>query len=234
VWDGLKALRKDNTGYDLKQLFIGGEGTLGIVTTAVLKLFPLPTASATAMVSMDSVDQAVDLLRFMQSQVGNRIEAFEIMSRQQVEIVLTHGHGLQAPMPMSSPWFVLLEIADSTVDWDPVAQMESILESALESNLITDAVVATDQGKALKIWDLRHNISEANKKAGFTVSNDTSVPISRLPQFIDRVEQRIAAEVQRSATPDTLAMATSTSSRCCPGKSTPRRRLAKRLQPEST
>ncbi len=196
VWDGLKALRKDNTGYDLKQLFIGGEGTLGIVTTAVLKLFPLPTASATAMVSMDSVDQAVDLLRFMQSQVGNRIEAFEIMSRQQVEIVLTHGHGMQAPMPMSSPWFVLLEIADSSVDWDPVAQMESILESALESDLITDAVVATDQGKALKIWDLRHNISEANKKAGFTVSNDTSVPISRLPQFIDRVEQRIAAEVQ--------------------------------------
>lgn len=197
-WQGLRALRKDNSGYDLKQLFIGAEGTLGIITAAVLKLFPVPTASATAMVSLDSVGQAVDLLRFLQQQIGNRIEAFEIMSRGQLDIVLTHGHGMQAPMAVVSPWYVLLEIADSAVDWDPVAQMESSLEAAMDAGLITDAIVATDLGKANKIWELRHNISETNKKAGFTVSNDTAVPISQLPAFIDRVDGRIAAEVEGS------------------------------------
>lgn len=191
VWDGLRALRKDNTGYDLKQLFVGAEGTLGLVTAAVLKLFPRPTASATAMVALDGVQQAVDLLRFLQTQVGNRIEAFEIMSRRQIQIVLAHGHGLQSPMALDSPWYVLVEIADSAADWDPVAQMEAALGASLEHELITDAVVATDLSKAERIWDLRHNISESNKRAGFTVSNDTSVPISRLPAFIERVERRI-------------------------------------------
>jgi FAD/FMN-containing dehydrogenase len=194
-WRGLRALRKDNTGYDLKQLFIGAEGTLGIITTAVLKLFPALSASATSMVSLESVEHAIDLLRFLQNQVGNRVEAFEIMSREQLEIVTTYGHELQSPMPMTSPWYVLLEIADSAVNWDPIVQMELALEAAMESGLIIDAVVATDQGKANKIWELRHNISEANKKAGFTVSSDTAVPISQLPIFINQVNSRISVEV---------------------------------------
>jgi FAD/FMN-containing dehydrogenase len=196
IWDGLRALRKDNSGYDLKQLFIGAEGTLGIVTAAVLKLFPRLNVSATAMVALAGVQQAVDLLRFMQEQVGNRIEAFEIMSRRQIEIVLQHGHGLQSPMDLDSPWFVLMEIADSSPQWDAVAELEKTLETAFEREFVTNAVVATDVAKAHRIWDLRHNISEANKHAGFTVSNDTSVPVSKLPRFIDlateRVEQRVA------------------------------------------
>lgn len=200
VWDGLRALRKDNSGYDMKQLFVGAEGTLGIVTAAVLKLFPGLEVSATAMVALTGVQQAVDLLRFMQAQVGNRIEAFEIMSRRQIEIVLQHGHGLQSPMALDHPWFVLLEIADSSPQWDAVAELEKTLEAAFERDLITDAVVATDVAKANRIWELRHNISEANKRAGFTVSNDTSVPVSRLSQFIplvtERIEHRVAgAEV---------------------------------------
>lgn len=199
VWDGLRALRKDNTGYDLKQLFIGAEGTLGIVTAAVLKLFARPTVSATSMVALPSVGHAVDLLRFLQDHLGNRIEAFEIMSRSQLATVLTHGQGLQAPMAPDSPWFVLIEIADSAVGWNPVEQLEQALAAALERDLLSDAVVATDQTKAHRLWALRHTISEANKKAGFTVSNDTSVPISRLPEFIDRVTLRITAEV-----PDTM------------------------------
>lgn len=195
IWNGLRALRKDNTGYDLKQLFIGAEGTLGIVTAAVLKLFPQPTASATAMVALESVQQAVDLLRFLQEQIGNRIEAFEIMSKTQLMIVLEHGHGLTAPMQLDHPWHVLIEIADSATDWDPVGQMERALEAAMESGFVSDAVVASNQTQANRIWELRHTISESNKRAGFTVSNDTSVPISRLPEFIERVETRINLEV---------------------------------------
>ena len=195
VWDGLRALRKDNSGYDLKQLFIGAEGTLGIVTAAALKLFPRLNVSATAMVALNGVQQAVDLLRFMQEQVGNRIEAFEIMSRRQVEIVLEHGHGLQSPMVLDSLWYVLMELADSSPQWDAVAELEKTLEKAFEHNLVADAVVATDVAKANRIWELRHNISETNKRAGFTVSNDTSVPVSKLAQFIDRVTERIEIEV---------------------------------------
>jgi FAD/FMN-containing dehydrogenase len=195
VWNGLRALRKDNTGYDLKQLFIGAEGTLGIITSVVLKLFPRVDNTATAMVALGGVSEAVDLLRMMQSTLGNRIEAFEIMSRSQIEIVLAHGNGLTAPMSMDSLWYVLIEIADSDKDWDASGQLEAVLGQAMEQELVSDAVIATDQGKANRIWDLRHHVSECNKKAGFTVSNDTSVPISKLPEFIDKVTARIAAEI---------------------------------------
>jgi len=199
LWNGLRALRKDNAGYDLKQLFIGAEGTLGVVTAAVLKLFPRLNVSATAMVSLSGVKEAVDLLRFMQEQVGNRIEAFEIMSRRQIELVLQHGHGLQSPMELDSEWYVLMEIADSSPRWDAVSELQNTLETAFEQDLVTNAVVATDVAKANRIWELRHNISEANKRAGFTVSNDTSVPISKLPLFIDQVTERIERNVAGAA-----------------------------------
>ncbi|WP_265257205.1 FAD-binding oxidoreductase [Verminephrobacter aporrectodeae] len=196
VWDGLRALRKDNAGYDLKQLFIGAEGTLGVVTAAVLKLFPRLSVCATAMMALSGVQQAVDLLRFMQGQVGNRIEAFEILSHRQIEIVLEHGHGLQSPMALEAPFYVLMEIADSSPQWDAGAELERKLEAAFERGLVLDAVVATDGAKADRIWALRHNISESNKRAGFTVSNDTSVPISRLAQFIPLVTGRIEQQVE--------------------------------------
>ncbi len=195
VWDGLRALRKDNSGYDLKQLFIGAEGTLGVVTAAVLKLFPRLAVSATAMMAVPGVQQAVDLLRFMQEQVGNRIEAFEILSRRQVEIVVEHGHGLQSPMPLEAPFYILMEIADSAPQWAAGTELEQTLQGAFERGLVLDAVVATDMAKAERIWALRHNISESNKRAGFTVSNDTSVPVSRLPRFIPLVTERIAQQV---------------------------------------
>ncbi|MFG1388997.1 FAD-binding oxidoreductase [Xanthobacter versatilis] len=195
IWNGLRALRKDNAGYDLKQLFIGAEGTLGIVTAAVLKLFPRPTAGATAMVALVSVTDVIELLQLMQKTLGNRIEAFEVMSRSQLDIVVKHGHGLSSPIPIEHPWYVMIEIADNAQGWDAGAQLEGALAAALEQELITDAVVATDIAKAERIWALRHNISEANKNRGFTVSNDTSVPISRVPEFVARVDQRLAATV---------------------------------------
>lgn len=195
VWNGLRALRKDNSGYDLKQLFIGAEGTLGVVTAAVLKLYPKLAVSASAMVALPGVQQAVDLLRFLQEQVGQRIEAFEILSRNQIEIVVKHGHGLSSPMPLNEPFYVLVELADSSPAWDASAELEQVLADALERGLVSDAVVATDLGKAERMWALRHNISECNKLAGFTVSNDTSVPVSRLPVFIPNVTARIQREV---------------------------------------
>lgn len=199
-WDGLRALRKDNTGYDLKQLFIGAEGTLGIVTAAVLKLYPINTATATAMVALDSVLQAVNLLRFLQEKIGNRIEAFEIISKKQLEIVTQYSQGLQSPMGIDSAWYVLIEISDCSMDWNPIDQIEKVLEASMADKIISDAVVATDQTKTKRIWELRHNVSEANKKAGFTISNDTAVPISRLPQFIDCVNFRISSEIKFSTT----------------------------------
>ena len=195
LWNGLRALRKDNAGYDLKQLFIGAEGTLGVVTAAVLKLFPRPTASATAMAALPGVEHAVDLLRIMQDAVGNRIEAFEIMSRRQLELVLAHGDGRPSPLTVDSPWFVLIELADSSPQWKPAEELERTLQSAFERGLVTDAVVATDVAKAQRIWDLRHSISEANKRAGFTVSNDTSVPVSQLHRLIEQATERIQREV---------------------------------------
>ena len=195
VWDGLKALRKDNSGYDLKHLFIGAEGTLGIVTAAVLKLFPRPIVSATAMVALEGVAQAVDLLHFIQTRIGQRIEAFEIMSREQVEIAVKHGPGLTSPMPLEHPFYILFEVADSVPDWNAGAEVERALEGAMEEGLVLDGVVAPDIAKAKAIWDLRHHISESNKHAGFTVSNDTSVPVSKLPEFIERVSRLIPEKV---------------------------------------
>jgi FAD/FMN-containing dehydrogenase len=193
IWNGLRALRKDNSGYDLKQLFIGAEGTLGIVTAATLKLFSKPTVSVTAMVALESVARAVELLHFMRSAVGERIEAFEIMSKSQLDIVLRHRGSFSSPVGSDHPWYVLMEVADITADWDMLAP----LQRALEEEIIVDAAIATDIAKAERIWELRHNISEANKQEGFTVSNDTSVPISKLSLFIDRAEQRL-----RAALPD--------------------------------
>lgn len=187
LWKGLKVLRKDNSGYDLKQLFIGAEGTLGIVTAAALKLFPLPTNSGTAMVSLPSLQAALDLLKLLADRTGNKIEAFEIISKGQLKNVLAHFKR-QAPMTLTSPWYALIELADSSINWEPTPLFELLLSQALERNLVDDAVIAADSMKAQRLWELRHNISEANMKKGFSIANDTSVPVSKVPEFIERVD----------------------------------------------
>ncbi|WP_441232079.1 FAD-binding oxidoreductase [Tardiphaga sp. 215_C5_N2_1] len=193
IWSGLKVLRKDNSGYDLKQLFVGAEGTLGIVTAAALKLFPLPISSGTAMIALPNVQAAVALLRLFGDRAGNTIEAFEIMSLGQLENVLGHL-GRQPPMAMSSPWYVLVELADSRVNWDPAQSLEEILAEAADTQMIDDAIVAADSTKAQRLWELRHNTSEANLRKGFSISNDTSVPVSQLPAFIAQVTDRLRGE----------------------------------------
>ncbi|WP_247469083.1 FAD-binding oxidoreductase [Bradyrhizobium sp. 137] len=193
IWNGLKVLLKDNSGYDLKQLFIGAEGTLGIVTAAALKLFPQPTNSGTAMVSLPSIQAAVDLLRLFADGAGGKVEAFEIISKGQLENVLAH-HQESPPMSLSSPWYVLIELADSSINWDPNQVFEQILARAIERGLIHDAVIASDSKKAERLWKLRHTISEANMRKGFSVANDTSVPISKIALFIEQVDKRLKQE----------------------------------------
>ncbi|QEL26510.1 FAD-binding oxidoreductase [Bosea sp. F3-2] len=198
IWNGLKSLRKDNSGYDLKQLFIGAEGTLGIITAASLKLYPLPDKSASAMVAVADVNSAVDLLQLFMERTGRRVEAFEIMSRGQIENILANTHVSQSPMELATPWFVLIELADSSVDFQPEALFETILGEALETGLVTDAVIAADGAKSNKIWELRHSASEANVRKGYSIANDTSVPISKLPVFLETVERRIAREIEQA------------------------------------
>ncbi|NDY92037.1 FAD-binding oxidoreductase [Ideonella livida] len=195
VWNGLRALRKDNAGYDLKQLFIGAEGTLGVITAAVLALHPPLRQSASAGVGLASVQAAVDLLRLLQDHLGERIEAFEILSRSQVHLVQTQVPGLCSPLAASHPYLLLVEVAAPDAGWDAGAALEAALGHALEAGLAEDAALATDLAKAQRLWDLRHHISEANKRAGFTVSNDTSVPVGRLPEFIAQVTAQLEGEV---------------------------------------
>jgi FAD/FMN-containing dehydrogenase len=187
VWDGLRGLRKDNTGYDLKQLFVGAEGTLGVITAAVLRLYPAPTASATAWIALDSPAQAVALLAALRSRVGDRISAFELVSRTCLEAVLAHLPDARDPLGAAHPWTVLAEFADSGSAADLLARLENALEGH-------DAVLAQSGEQARSLWRLRESIPEAQFS---NVKHDISVPISRIPEFLE-----IADGTLRRAFPD--------------------------------
>ena len=184
IWDGLRGLRKDNTGYDLKHLFIGAEGTLGIITAAVLKLFPLPRGRSVAVVALDSPQQAIDLLGRMQAQCGERLTGFELFSTICLELVLKHYPGTVDPLAQRYPQYVLVELAD-TLGADSVREiMERALGEALESELIRDAVIATSESQASALWALRENVSEAQAHEGQNIKHDVSLPASRIAEYI--------------------------------------------------
>jgi len=187
VWTGLRALRKDNTGYDLKQLFIGAEGTLGIITAAVMKLFPLPQATATAWLAIQSPQVAVDLLGHMQAAFGATLTACELVSDISLGMVLKHIHGAQAPLA-SSPWYLLVELSGAGEEGTLRIALESFLEESLENGSITDAVLAQSVEQARRLWALRENISEAQKVEGFSIKHDISVPVSRIGEFVETAD----------------------------------------------
>jgi FAD/FMN-containing dehydrogenase len=195
IWSGLKSLRKDNTGYDLKHLFIGSEGSLGIITAASLKLFPKLRTSGTAMVALSNVENAIKLLRLFQERLGNCVEAFELMSLEQIQVVSEHPAGRRSPMPLDSPWYVMIELADSAESWSPASGFEKVLEEAFAESLVEDAVIAQSESQAQKIWELRHSTSESNVHAGFSIPTDTSVPVSALPEFLRKVTARLKEEI---------------------------------------
>ena len=185
VWNGLRGLRKDNTGYDLKQLFIGAEGTLGIITAAVVKLFPLPRSTATAWLAIASPQAAIGLLNGLQAAFGAMLTACELVSDISLGMVLKHIPGAQAPLE-KSPWYLLVELSGSGEEAALRDALATFLEPALESGEISDAVLAQSVDQAKRLWNLRESISEAQKIEGFSIKHDISVPVSRIPEFLER------------------------------------------------
>lgn len=185
VFNGLKRLRKDVSGYDLKQLLIGAEGTLGIVTAASLKLFPVLRSRAVAFAGLRSSHDAVALLARAKAESGGAVEAFELMGRSGLELVLKNIPGAREPLDAAHRWYVLIETA-TAAPGQAEAALEAILAAAFEADLLQDAVVAKSDTEARTFWALRENQSAAQKPEGQTWKHDISVPVSRIAEFIDR------------------------------------------------
>lgn len=188
IWNGLRGLRKDNTGYDLKHLFIGAEGTLGLITAAVLKLFPLPRARATAWVAVRDPAAAVKLLGLLRASCGERVSAFEIIGRPALALVLKHIPGTRDPLAAAYDWQVLLELTDTQEEDSLSASLEAVLAAEAESGSVLDAVLAQSVTQAQMLWRLRESISEAQKIDGLSIKHDVSMPISRIAEFIARAD----------------------------------------------
>lgn len=184
VFNGLKRLRKDNTGYDLKQLFIGAEGTLGVVTAATLKLFPIMRSRATAIVGLDSHHAAVALLARAKAETGGGVEAFELMKRLGMALVLKNIPDTREPLESTPPWYVLIELTSGEPGGADSA-MERLLTSAFEEGLIIDAAIAQNDAQKAAFWRLREEHSAALKPEGGGWKHDVSVPVSQIADFID-------------------------------------------------
>ena len=184
VWDGLRSLRKDNTGYDLKHLFIGGEGTLGIITAAVLRLFPKPTAVETAWLAVPDPATAVRVLALVKARLGEQVQAFELINRRIVELLLAGVPGHEDPMSAPHDWYVLIEVAGQGAPGSLADPFTGALETALEAGLVIDAVIAASGAHAKRFWKMREDLAEAQKAAGGAISHDISVPVSAVPAFI--------------------------------------------------
>ncbi|UUD62437.1 FAD-binding oxidoreductase [Pseudomonas seleniipraecipitans] len=193
IWNGLRGLRKDNTGYDLKQLFIGSEGTLGIITAAVLKLYPAVRSRTTAWVALPSTQAAVDLIGRMRGLCGDRLTGFELMSRQSVEFVLRHVAGCNDPFAEVHPWYVLIELSDTLLDAPLNEMLENGLGEAFEQGEALDAVVAGNETQVAALWKMREGISEAQNHEGPSLKHDISVPVSSIPAFIETADQQLQA-----------------------------------------
>jgi FAD/FMN-containing dehydrogenase len=194
VWNGLKHLRKDNTGYDLKQLLIGAEGTLGVVTAAALKLFPVMASRAVAMIGVESPEVALKLLVRAKDETGGAVEAFELMGRLGVDFALRNIAGTRDPLSVVHPWYLLAEFS-SGEPGSAEAAMERFLASGLEDGLIRDAVVAQTDAQAKALWAIRENQSPAQKPEGATWKHDVSVPVSRVADFLREADAAMRAFV---------------------------------------
>ncbi|MBX7199910.1 MAG: FAD-binding oxidoreductase [Rhodospirillaceae bacterium] len=184
IWNGMRALGKDNTGYALRHIFVGAEGTLGIITGAVLKLFPKPLEKATAFCGFDKIENATLLLNRARALSGDAVTAFELMPRIGIEFCLAHVAGNVDPLSAPHPWYVLMELSSSRPNSGIRESFEAILESAFEDGIITDAVVAESQAQANAIWRLRETLPEAQKPEGGSIKHDVSVPVSSVPALL--------------------------------------------------
>ena len=189
VWDGLRPLRKDNTGYDLKQLFIGAEGTLGIVTAAVLRLLPDTRRRATALLALPSPAAAVRLLPVLRGRAGETLTTWELVGRQALDLVLAHLPGARDPFGTAHPWYGLVELAGDSDDVGD--RLEAALTAAVSEGLVVDAVLASGPTQRASLWALREGVSEAQKVEGATLKHDVTLPIAELPRFVSELGPRL-------------------------------------------
>jgi FAD/FMN-containing dehydrogenase len=193
LWDGLRGLRKDNTGYDLKDLFIGAEGTLGVITAATMKLYPLPAAQMTALAAVRDPQAALALLELAQQQLGAALTAFELMSDFCIALVERHFLSCKLPLAARHPYYVLLESSDSESEQHATERFDHLMEAALERGIIDDAVIANSIAQSQALWSLRENVSEAQSHQGKNIKHDISVPISSIGEFIVQTNRAVEA-----------------------------------------
>ncbi len=193
VLDDLRKLKKDNTGYDLKNLFVGAEGTLGVITAAVLKLFPKPRGREVSLAGLASPQAALDLYDLARDRAGAELTAFELIAARPIDFALRHIPGAIHPLPGDWPWFVLVEISSGRSAQEARATIEDILASGFDAGLVADAAVAGSLAQADAIWRLRESLSDAQRPEGASIKHDISVPVARVPEFIARAEAAVRA-----------------------------------------
>jgi FAD/FMN-containing dehydrogenase len=184
VINGLNKLKKDNTGYDLRNLFIGAEGTLGVITAAVLKMFPRPRSVETAFIGLPSPQAALDLLNLAQERFGSGVTSFELLARIALEFTMKHGANCRDPLESKHDWYVLMEISSQASE-GVREQLEELLTAGIERGIIADAVIASNLEQAKAFWHLRLEMSDAQKPEGGSIKHDVSVPISAVPAFLE-------------------------------------------------
>lgn len=192
VWNGLSGLRKDNTGYDLRGLFVGSEGTLGIITAATLKLYPQPAASLTAMAACPSMEATVQLLGLARQRLDAGLTGFEVMNRFSLDLVAKHFPALPRPLPQAE-WTVLLELSDAEGEAPARERLESLLSAALDSGCVADAVVAESLAQSRALWHVRESIPLAQAEEGLNIKHDISVPVSAIPRFVQQTDAALQA-----------------------------------------
>jgi FAD/FMN-containing dehydrogenase len=195
IWNGLRALRKDNTGYALKHLFVGAEGTLGIITAACLKLFPRPAETEVAFVAVRDPAAAVELLARARAATGDRVNAFELIPRIGLDFALKHVAGIEDPLDAANDWYVLVELASGRADGSLRDSLEEFLATAIEDGLVSDAALAANERQAQAFWAIREGIVEAQKFEGGSIKHDVSVAVSKTPEFIARATKLVAEMV---------------------------------------
>lgn len=194
IWEGLRKLRKDNTGYDLKHLFVGAEGTLGIITAVVLKLYPKPKTRATALIGLNTTKDALKVLDMTLSH-SDGVTSFEFLPRFAMEIVLKHGDGVRNPLDKQHPWYLLVELSSGDAGGGINETLLEVLERAFDGDLISDAAVAASESQRLAFWQIRTLISEVQKHEGASIKNDIAVPVSAIPEFLQRADKAVTAIV---------------------------------------
>jgi len=195
IYEGLNALRKDNTGYDLKQLFIGAEGTLGIVTKAVLKLFPAPRSSVTVMAALGDLEDVLPLFDRARAACGDRLTAFELVPRFGMELGVAHISGIDDPFAEPHAQYALIELTSPREGDDLRSEIESVLEQAFEEEVVQDAVIAESEAQVQQLWKIREELPEAQSREGGSIKHDVSVPVSASIDFIRKASTAVEAAI---------------------------------------